>query len=147
MGIKKFLDAKSLFFVMHLGCIFAKIKVAFVAENYIIVSQSIQKYFAVLQLHARFDVATKPHKRLASTEKGTVGRKIWGTGGRCCDRPIIIISKNYHLRWLLLHKNFSCQLSRINANALRVRRGIRLTVSCLLTYRSMLNCKPLMRIC
>ena len=34
MGEKKFLEVKSLFFVMHVGGIFVKIKVAFVAESF-----------------------------------------------------------------------------------------------------------------
>ena len=94
MGEKKFLEVKSLFFVMHLGCIFGKIKVAFVAESFTTVGQNIQIYFAALQLDARFDAAEKPERMLASTGKGTVGQKIWGTVGHSCCRPIIIISYN-----------------------------------------------------
>ena len=78
MGEKKFLEVKSLFFVMHLGCIFEKLKVAFVAESYTTDSQNIQIYFAVLQLDARFDTAAKPERMLASAGKGTVGQKILG---------------------------------------------------------------------
>ena len=103
MGEKKFLKVKSLFVVMHFGCIFVKIKVAFVAENYTTVSQNIQIYFAVLQLDARFDVSAKPERMLASTGKETVGQKIWGNVGQSCCRPIIIISWKYHLWWLLSH--------------------------------------------
>ena len=70
--VKKFLEAKSLFFVMH----FCKIKVAFVAGSYITVSQNIQIYCAALQLDARFDAAAKPKRMLASTSKRTVVQKI-----------------------------------------------------------------------
>ena len=89
-GSKEVLEVKSLFFVMHFGCIFVKIKVAFVAESYTTVSQNIPIYLAALQLDARFDAAAKPERMLVSTGKETVGRS-------CC-RPIIIISWNYHLR-------------------------------------------------
>ena len=50
MGEKKFLEVESLFFVVHLGCFFIKVKVVFVAESYTTVSQNIQIYFATLQL-------------------------------------------------------------------------------------------------
>ena len=102
-GGKKFLEAKSLFFVMYFRCIFEEIKVALVAKSYNTVSQNIQIYFATLQLDARFDAAAKPKRMLATTGKETVGQKTWGTVGYSCCRPIIIISGNYHLRWLLSH--------------------------------------------
>ena len=90
MGKKKFLEVKSLlFFVMHFGCIFVKINVAFVVESYITVNQNFQIYFTALQLDARFVAAAKPEKMLASTGKGTVGQKIWGTVGHSCYRSII----------------------------------------------------------
>ena len=94
MGVKKFLEVKSLFFVKHLGCVFVKIKVAFVDESYTLVSQNqnIQIYFAPLQLDARLDAAAKPKRMLESTGKETVRQKFWGTVGHSCYRPIIIIS-------------------------------------------------------
>ena len=70
---------EKLIFMMHLGCIFVKTKVAFVAESYITVSQNIQIYFAALQLDARFDPAAKPKVMLASTGKETVEQKIWSS--------------------------------------------------------------------
>ena len=72
-GRKKFLQVKSLFFVMHFGCIFVKIKVAFAAQSYTTVNQNIRIYFAALQLDARFDAAAKPERMLASIGKETVG--------------------------------------------------------------------------
>ena len=90
MGEKKFLEVKSLFFVMHFECIFVKIKAVFVAESYTTVSQNIQIYFAALQLNAKFDAAAISERMLASTGKRIVGHS-------CC-RPIVIISCNYHLR-------------------------------------------------
>ena len=102
-GRKKFLEIKSLFFVMYLGCIFVKIKVAFAPESYTPVSQNIQIYFAALQLDAAFDGATKPERMLASTGKITVGQKICGNVGHNCCSSTTIISWNYLLRWLLSH--------------------------------------------
>ena len=92
MEVKKFLEVKSLFFVVHSGCIFVKIKVAFVSESYTTLSQNIQISFAALQSDARFDAVSKSERMLASTGKGTVGQKSWGTVGHSSFRPIIIIS-------------------------------------------------------
>ena len=66
-GRKKFFKIKSLFFVMLVGCIYVKTKIAFVAENYTTVSQNSQIYFPALQLDIRFDAAAKPKRMLAST--------------------------------------------------------------------------------
>ena len=67
-----FLEVKSLFFVMHFGCIFVKIEVAFVAESYTTISQNILIHFFALQLVARFDHAAKP-KRIWKVQ----ARKQW----------------------------------------------------------------------
>ena len=76
MGVKKFLEAKSLFFVIHWGCIFVKFKVEYVAKSNTTVSENTQIHFATLQLDARFDATAKPERMLASTRKETVGQKI-----------------------------------------------------------------------
>ena len=62
------------------------------AESYTTLSQNIQIYIAALQLDAKFDTAAKPERMPASTGKGTMGQKIWGTVGHSCCGPIIIIS-------------------------------------------------------
>ena len=77
MEVKNFLEAKSLFLVMHLGCIFVKIKVAFVAESDTTVSQNIQIYFATLELDIRFDATAKPKKN----RQGNNGTKNLGHYG------------------------------------------------------------------
>ena len=91
MGVKKFLEVKSLFFVMHVGCNFAKNKVVFVAKSFTSVSQNIPIYFVALQLDAWFDAAAKLERMLARSGKETVRQKIWDTVGHSC-RLIIIIS-------------------------------------------------------
>ena len=67
---------KSLFFVIHLGYIFVKMKVAFVAESYTIVSQNFRIYFAAMRLDARLDAAAEPERMLANTGRGIVGQKL-----------------------------------------------------------------------
>ena len=55
MGEKKFLEVKSLFFVMHVEYIFVEIKVAFVSERYTTVSQNIQIFY----VHSIYRVGRK----------------------------------------------------------------------------------------
>ena len=81
--------------------LFVKIKVAFVAESYSTDNENIQTYFAALQLDARFNAATRKERMVAITGKETVEQKIRETVKHNCCRSIIIISWNYHLRWLL----------------------------------------------
>ena len=81
---------KSIFFVMHLGCIFVKTKIAFVAESHITVCENIQIYF--LQLDARFNAVENLRECWQVQAREQWDKKICGTVGHSCCWPIIIIS-------------------------------------------------------